>query len=532
MKILLWSAPPWARTGYGVGTKHLAKLLLGQGHQVAISPMTRLPVDMEWEGIMVMPNADPDIGKAGVVENFRRWRADLLIVWFEAWLLGDFLIQAGLSHATVIYSAVDHQPLSPRTRRAVMGALAVVPYCEFAQRAYQEAGVECRSPISHGVDTSVFRPLGNRGELRRLLGLPETAFVFGINATNSGPRKNIPGMMRSFRRFLQSHPTAQRDCYLLVHTYPVADGNNPDGYDLHQVWEALGGPLENLRCATPERYLQGLTDEGMAQWYNAIDVLLSCSMGEGFGFPLLEAAACGVPAIVTDFSSMPELVTNRRGWLVPVADLVPMQNLSSYMAVPSTSGMVHDISQAYRDRKKVKRLGEAALGFAKTLEWSSVAGKWRSLLQELAQVDKKRPINWEGIAPWRLGLIPEALPEGAPRRVLDIGCGLSQPYRRHLERLGEYLAVDLRGGDGIVQADMRALPFRDGEFGFLWASEVLEHLDGGWERAVAEARRVAKHGVIIFPLASATGFSYDPSHREVKGVEFTPIAARHGLITW
>jgi glycosyltransferase involved in cell wall biosynthesis len=531
MRILIWSAPPWARTGYGVGARHLARLL-GEKHQVAISPMTRVPVDMEWEGIAVMANKDADIGMSGVVDSFRRFEAEVIIQWFEAWLLGEFLPRASLSHAAIIYSAVDHQPLSPRVRRAVQGVLSVVPYCRFAQRVYDEAGVDCVEPIYHGVDTSVFRPADERKELRKALELPEDAFVFGINAANTGPRKNIPNMMRAFHQFLRRNPRARKDCYLLVHTYPVPDENFPDAYHLYQVWEALGGPVENFCCTTPERYLEGLSDEGMARWYNAIDVLLNCSMGEGFGLPILEAAACGVPSIATRFSSMEELVEGR-GWLVEVADMVPMQHISSWMAVPSTEGMVRVMAEGYGDRGKVRKLGQRAYEFARTNEWGAVGRRWLELLDSLGQVKRdERPLNMEFLNHWRLGLIPEQLPEGVPPRVLDVGCGHTKPYKPYLEKLGEYVSLDLRGGNGVIPGDMRNLPFKDKEFGFVWASEVLEHVDEGHDRAVAEARRVGHHGAIIFPTPDAPGFDYDPSHREVKDVEYIRIASGYGLITW
>lgn len=46
----------------------------------------------------------------------------------------------------------------------------------------------------------------------------------------------------------------------------------------------------------------------MSHLYSSFDVLLNPSSREGFGIPVAEAQACGVPVIVNDCQSMPELV--------------------------------------------------------------------------------------------------------------------------------------------------------------------------------------------------------------------------------
>ena len=56
------------------------------------------------------------------------------------------------------------------------------------------------------------------------------------------------------------------------------------------------------------------TPEKMGEIISCFDVLLSPSAGEGFGICVVEAQACGVPVIVSDFSAQPELVG--AGWLV------------------------------------------------------------------------------------------------------------------------------------------------------------------------------------------------------------------------
>jgi len=53
---------------------------------------------------------------------------------------------------------------------------------------------------------------------------------------------------------------------------------------------------------------QALTEEGMANLYNMMDVFVLPTAGEGFGIPTLEAMSCGVPICVTNYTTGWELV--------------------------------------------------------------------------------------------------------------------------------------------------------------------------------------------------------------------------------
>src|SRR5208337_1960958 len=102
-----------------------------------------------------------------------------------------------------------------------------------------------------------------------------------------------------FARFHARHP----DTFLAVHSSP---GGKP-GMNLHGMACQLG---ISTAVGFPDSYSYDLgliTEPMMAAWYNGIDVLSMTSYGEGFGLPLIEAMACGVPVITTDASAMTEL---------------------------------------------------------------------------------------------------------------------------------------------------------------------------------------------------------------------------------
>lgn len=66
--------------------------------------------------------------------------------------------------------------------------------------------------------------------------------------------------------------------------------------------------------------------EELAAFYSASDVLLSLSYEETFGLTVVEAMACGTPAIVYDNTAQPELITKETGTVVPTGDIDTLIN--------------------------------------------------------------------------------------------------------------------------------------------------------------------------------------------------------------
>jgi glycosyltransferase involved in cell wall biosynthesis len=61
------------------------------------------------------------------------------------------------------------------------------------------------------------------------------------------------------------------------------------------------------------------SDEQMADLYRSADAFVFPSKAEGFGLPLLEAIACGLPAIATRFSAQAVILDHIPGLFAPVA---------------------------------------------------------------------------------------------------------------------------------------------------------------------------------------------------------------------
>ena len=151
-------------------------------------------------------------------------------------------------------------------------------------------------------------------------------------------RKSLPQIVEAFAAFRARHGEAM----LYLHT--DLSGVYQEGVDLAPLLHAFELDPEVVRFPDQYRYqFDPFGDEHMADVYSSLDVLLNPAMGEGFGLPVLEAQACGVPAIVTDFTAMSEVCG--AGWKVGYDRVwTPMR---AWQAWPDVEEVVESLEQCY-----------------------------------------------------------------------------------------------------------------------------------------------------------------------------------------
>jgi len=136
-----------------------------------------------------------------------------------------------------------------------------------------------------------FRPLPEEAvtpTLARLSLLPGYILFVGTFE----PRKNVPGLLKAYQRLQRRLP----DAPLLVLV-----GNR--GW----LFEATLALIKELGLEPHVRVFENLPAADLPAVYNGASVFALPSHYEGFGFPVLEALGCGVPCVVADRASLPEL---------------------------------------------------------------------------------------------------------------------------------------------------------------------------------------------------------------------------------
>jgi glycosyltransferase involved in cell wall biosynthesis len=248
-----------------------------------------------------------------------------------------------------------------------------MPICisKFGVEKFAEQDIEAQY-VPHGFD-DFYQPQ-DQAVAREALGIPADAFVVGMNMANKGGdlhRKAFGPQMQAFADFAKDRP----DALLYLHT---EEFGYMRGWNLRNYAAALDIE-DKVMFADQMTYRLGVPAEAMPYLYSSFDVLMNATMGEGFGIPIIEAQACGVPVIVTDTTAMSELVGP--GWRAG-GEKWWHETSQSWWINPSIGELVDALEDAY----ETPSLADVAVEFAEPYRASNVmSNHWLPVLENMAE---------------------------------------------------------------------------------------------------------------------------------------------------
>ena len=155
--------------------------------------------------------------------------------------------------------------------------------------------------IHFGVDAHFQRQLDDATvrAFRRRHGLGEDRFILYVGTHR--PHKNVARLVQAYGRLRAGIPHK----LLLIGS---SKGRS-----------ALAVLIQSLHLDDAVRLIPYLADEDLPLAYRVADVFAFCSLSEGFGLPLLEAMASGVPVVTSDRGAMMEVTDGSAVYVDPTS---------------------------------------------------------------------------------------------------------------------------------------------------------------------------------------------------------------------
>jgi glycosyltransferase involved in cell wall biosynthesis len=154
--------------------------------------------------------------------------------------------------------------------------------------------------MSNPIDTNTFSLSANRLEYKKKFGLSNNTVVY---AGRLSPEKNIDVILKSVALAKKSI----EDINLAI------AGSGKSENELKRLTKELN--LEN-----EVKFLGTLSKNDLAKLYQASEIFSIASTSETQSMVLMQALACGLPAVAVDARALPEYVNEKNGYVVKIGD--------------------------------------------------------------------------------------------------------------------------------------------------------------------------------------------------------------------
>jgi glycosyltransferase involved in cell wall biosynthesis len=281
--------------------------------------------------------------------------------------------------------------------------------------------------IPHGTDTEVFKPLVSSvvSQFRRDFfagGLrSDTFLVIGVGRNSA--RKDLVRTMQIFKEFQRRRP----DSFLYLHAQAQGTWGSLEEAGL-QLGLRQGKDWNYPKDFTEHK---GFPDEILNGIYNAADVLLSTTQGEGWGLPLTEAMTTKTLVMAPNHTALSEILNTTAitpGTSLPQLLRQPVRgiplaagttksewvnhgatDLERFRPLTNIDAAVQKLLWVYDHPERVRPIINRAYRWAKNLTWDSVVAQWEHLINtqfKLLETERHHPSETSQI--WQSYRLPKS----------------------------------------------------------------------------------------------------------------------------
>jgi glycosyltransferase involved in cell wall biosynthesis len=348
-KLLVW-CDFLVATGFGNVAKNLLDTLHKEYDVYVLGINNRGEVVYDTSKYFVFPVDSSDLlGLKKLPRIVDKVKPDIIFLFQDIFHISDLIEalrkQVGFDTKIVSYFPVDGAPANLAWQNVLDFSDAVVTYTDWAIKVIRDRFPGYKdTPIHklyHGVDLKTFFPkkADEITGLRKTFGWTNKFTVANVNRFQ--PRKFISGTARAFSMFakgyklnpenghmmpldrnrcelsgstdLETHERNLSDVFLYLHMNTAEQIMGPGRANMLQA-HLLNANFQDrdvnkiLGLNGRNVYSGEIPDSFINDIYNAANVNISSTIGEGCGLSLIESAATGTPSIAPNNSAIPEML--------------------------------------------------------------------------------------------------------------------------------------------------------------------------------------------------------------------------------
>lgn len=397
MATVLWLGDAGSHTGFGRVTHAIGERLVSNyGHDVHVLAYNYRgdywPTNLK----LYVPNIiDPKdlYGLSRHIELLAKVEPDVVVMLNDANLLIFLLFENRFDqdhyllrlHPIISYIPVDGINRPPRWSEITGKYTNAVAMSKFGQDAMPGSKL-----VYHGVDHDKFRPISesnpmvsstglrvtSKREAKEVFGYPADSFLVLRVDKNSG-RKDFASTIRAL------WPVMKRHSDVICHLHTSSGRQSEDNLVIEEMLNRE--PDLQKRFYTPGLHTQhiGWSEEDLQILYNAADLFVTTSRGEGFGLTLAEAVSSGVPVIAQNVSAIPEVVGPGGVLLEPKAMVTVPSGQDLWLA--DVDAFTEAIEHLYLSRGARRSLSEKGREhIVNSFSWDVAAAKFDRYITALA----------------------------------------------------------------------------------------------------------------------------------------------------
>jgi len=397
IKVLAYCDSPTCATGFGTVSRNIFEGLQATGrYQVDVLGINYWgdPHQFPYRIWPTGTNAQKDpYGRKKICSMIPQMEYDILFFLQDTFIMDflpeliPFLENQGKKFKSICYFPIDGEPKEQWIKN-ISAVDYPVAYSQFgadmAKKVYPD--VPELDIIPHGVNVQDYFPLPKEQveEFRqRYFGKHAEKFIF-MNLNRNQQRKDIPRTIQAFVEFRKEVP----ESLLYLHM-----AQKDQGWDLPEVLNSYGlSTSEDVIFPQNFGPNQGYPRQIVNMLYNCVDVVISTTLGEGWGLSWSEAMATKTPVIMPRNTALIEAIDEDKGYLVnsgsnpSLLTILPHDN-EVIRPLVDVEDMVEKMLDIHADYEEAMARAERAYEWVTTeLAWGSggpIVDRWIKIFDKM-----------------------------------------------------------------------------------------------------------------------------------------------------